>query len=159
MQGLPGSVGNSWDSLNCCFSIHTTNLPICSGGRRGDVLVPEKRQDYPSNHGTRTFRSDQLGAWKLRVSICVDKLGFLGVEGSRTLRKMLRPTALSSLGEAPGYATLWIQKFVPKQRIRIAKCLIEQQNGFFKNNWLHFSKQQNYIVIQLCLLTLIFCVY
>lgn len=60
---------------------------------------------------------------------------------------MVRPIALSSLGEAPGYATLWIQKFVLKQRIRIAKCLIEQQNGFLKNNWLHFSKQQNYIVI------------
>lgn len=53
----------------------------------GDVLVPEKRQDYPSIHGTRAFRSDQLGAWKLRVSICVDKSGFLGGQGSRTLKR------------------------------------------------------------------------
>lgn len=87
---------HSLDSLNCCRPCpHRGPSDLQQKTEKGEILVPERRQDYFSNHGTSPFRSDWPGAAQLRVSESVVAFGFVGV-GWLASRRGLR-----SLGQAP----------------------------------------------------------
>ena len=114
---------NSLDSLNCCCpSPHHGPLNLQWKIEEGDVLVPERRQDYSSNYGTSPLGYDSPGATQLRIRVVV--FGFLdavwGGEGGEVDRPA-SPRGLQSLGQVPGYTTSWVQNFILKQITRIAK--------------------------------------
>lgn len=108
---------NSLDSLNCChLSPHHGPSDLQQGTGWG--AVPERRQDYSSNHGTSPFGSDQPGTTQLRVSESVALSGFLnaGLGGGGR-----QGEGLWSLGQAASYTASCAKSFLLKQRTRIAK--------------------------------------